>query len=313
MRLPSFSPPTYRFKGYWDYVTDTRSEPVGRDKTPLKIKSVEPGRFQILERISSVFHLRFDDDSEAYFRPAYKCHYHLMDVGASILGRQLQLGIFPKTELASLQVAAEDDEGKVEVPSGNLKINVPTELFKLGSIQAGIKGKRIDRLEDVNILERVLERSDRLFELYLYMIVAYDTDRVSRNIVIDDQSAELWSVDNNMLDGQFSYFLPGMGLDFPEELKPFLKRKQPLPENYQAKLRNFLAHKKENRRELSPYYSQEAIGRMFERAQFILDNPVVMPLKQVRKKLGQLEARKSRPLYPILRLFESLGQLLKRW
>lgn len=278
------------FLGYQDFVARRTQRPEGRDGKPLPVAELPDECWELAPRYEQkgkgLKVLFPGDNSAAYFR--YKCEtaisvddrieisqlygipvreHHLRDVGAYRLSRLLGLDIIPKTELAELNL-----------PFGNVFEKV------VGSIQHWVKGRRLLELgynPNSAAWKKVVDDNERrLFDHYVYTVVAYDMDREERNFCVRESDGSVWAYDVNLSGGDPA----NMPLRFPYGFT-YKIVDRPLPPGLVKKLKKFVANKKAAKKELETYYPTESVKKMFHRAQYLLDHPVVVSVYQLRKHL----------------------------
>ena len=260
-----------RFQGYRDNPHRWRMRPLGCLKLPVKVLSFPPDTFSPApeRRNSENNHpVRLPDQSVAYIRHhSYKwTDFYLPDRGAYVLNKLLGLKLIPRTDIVSL---------------GKAFFN---PISPIGTIQEAVEG--ITGHQFFLQAGKQLSNPDDLAALYLYTVIAFDTDKAPRNVIITHRDGRLKSIDNEFAGGDDTAsqarFL------FPVELS-----NEPIPEKYLAKVKRFLARETRNRQILSPFFPARTMDRMFLRARFILDHPVMMPIDEVADRLHQqwLESR----------------------
>lgn len=266
-----------RFSGYRDFIQARTHQYVGLNRQPVPVITLKPDSYEGQPKAGGHHRLTFPKDkSQAYFKA--QCHgeetlhtvpekqFHLNEAGAYVLSKMLGLDIVPPTEL-------------VVFPSPNKKGKTI-----LGSIQEWQEGDSVDNWQDSDHLwdqlkSALIKDPDQLFEHYLFLTIAYDTDKEDgRNIQVLDNGGQVKFIDNALSGNNPFRYDPD---DFKEiHYSSFVHwiEGQILPEKYLNKLDAFIQKQKDYSQELEAYYDKATVESMFNRARLIRDAGKVLSI-----------------------------------
>jgi hypothetical protein len=250
--------------------------PIGMDGGPVPVAHLKKGTWSIQGDpeldIAPQNKITFPDDSTAYFREFHSgmtrllvpySHFVLHEKGASELGKLLGLRVVPNTELACICRRHGKD--------------------RIASLQEGIVGTDFEKMSPQQ-LQKATKSFNQIIELYLYTVIAYDTDKKESNIFFNEATNRLFSIDNEYSGPEQTQF----PLKFPPALEAAIVNK-PIPLGYLDRLRQFINHRSKHTAKLLPYYSPKAINGMFQRAEMLLNAGRVIPLSEIPLKLRKSE------------------------
>lgn len=225
--------------------------------------------------------------------------YHLRQAGAFRLNQLLGLSVIPHTELVDMPgrklPAPNPDSPRTDQARRLFEFWAPKRIF--GTIQDWVRGTRLDDMRYFydGSMDGLKCMRHKLFEAYIYTVVAWDPDQHDGNVIERESDSHMTLVDTNL-----------SGSDPENEEMDKRLNELPLlyeidgsriPDEYLAKLQGFVDNEDLNMEILSPYYGRETTAQFFTRARYLLNNPVVESLRTVKSHLlSDRQDRTSRPL-----------------
>lgn len=245
-----------KFQGFQNYIKARQWLPVGLENRPVEVITLQ----DVWIPAGSYKHvsiMKFPDGDKAYTKSLPEAWEYSArhERGAYLVAQELGLDIVPETQLALLPQDPEHSGEPV-----------------LTSVQDGVVGPDVRALTQTERAE-VLKEEDSLIELFIYIAVSCDGDHEGQNVIRQQSTGKLKSIDNEF-SGEYHYqqsVLPR--LSFPEEFRSFLTSDTVIPARYLVKIKSFIKRRKAIEKRLSPLYKKEAIAKMFENAEYLLKNP----------------------------------------
>jgi hypothetical protein len=266
------------FGGFQNHIQSRRQVPLGDDRVPTDVITLAPDSWTFVQTHKQACQIRFPDGDSAFLKRGVIQDVYLRERGAYLLSRGLGLSVVPETQLVELNNAGFGlHNGFIKKVSGIFSIQDEVkgpslEAVALSAERQGLKKEGIDFKSFV--------------ELFVYVFIANDPDHENQNVMLDKKNRQLRAIDN-----EYSGCLEACRLSFPEVLTSYFSPRRTLPDIYMEKLQRFIDLRPEIEAELRPFYSPKAIRRMFQRAEYLLENP---ELEDINLKMRRFRAEQRR-------------------